>query len=96
MLGTVFSSSSLTPNIKWSGLSVMVHGISIIIYYSYVGGQRGYQSTIFRSPIPHSGFRYGVSHLKACLNRLVGTWVIVWGNISSQTRDLGFQSKPNS
>lgn len=54
----IFSNSSLTPDIKWSGLRVMVHGILTIIFYSCAGGQRGYQSIIFHSPIPHFGFKY--------------------------------------
>lgn len=36
----IFSSLSSTPYTKWSGSSETIHGTSIIIYYSYVGGQR--------------------------------------------------------
>lgn len=39
-------------------VEVMVHGILTIIFYSCAGGQRGYQSIIFHSPIPHFGFKY--------------------------------------
>ena len=69
MLEKIFSSSSSTQNTRWSGLRETAHGISTIISYSYVDGERDYQLQIFPSLILCSGFKFEVSPLKACQKR---------------------------